>query len=103
VDGVINDTETNLRSEIENAIAIESARSQAVDVALDGRIEALEDEVHGSDGLTNTVASISTLLNKITEWDGEGEYPGTGNGILDDIYRDLHNLIDTLYAKGILP
>ena len=103
VDGVINDTEVDLRSAIDNAIALEAAEREGDDNALGDRIEALEDEVHGSDGLTNTVASISTLLNKITEWDGEGVYPGTGNGILDDIYRELHNLIDTLYAKGILP
>lgn len=103
VDGVINDTEVDLRSAIDNAIALEAAEREVDDNALGDRIEALEDEVHGSDGLTNTVASISTLLNKITEWDGEGVYPGTGNGILDDIYRELHNLIEILTQKGILP
>lgn len=57
----------------------------------------------GHTELQDAINANATRINAITNWDGQGEYVDTGNGILDILHKEFHDLIDTLTQKGILP
>jgi methyl-accepting chemotaxis protein len=109
VDDRFNEVKRVLRSEIKSGV--ESAMTYTDDeiAKLDNNIQELDDFVrHPVSGLSVTVDENSTRLAKLTLWDGTGSYDDytktpAANGIIDDIWRDLHDLLETLTQKGILP
>lgn len=93
VDRRFNDVKTVLRSEI--VTGVESAMTYTDDeiAKLDINIQELDDFVrHPVSGLSVTVNKNSTILNAFTAWDGEGEYTDEGNGIIDVMHREIHEI-----------
>jgi DNA repair exonuclease SbcCD ATPase subunit len=89
VDGRLTNIKTVLRSEIKNGDDAERDARIAGDAALDDKISTL------SDSLAEEIEVInknSTILNAFTDWDGEGEYDDSGNGIVDVMHREIHDL-----------
>ena len=89
VNGRIDDTKATLRSEITNGDNTEKNERMAADVMLNEKITTINDY------LLQEVAVIdknSTILNAFTDWNGEGEYDDSGNGIVDVMHREIHDL-----------
>lgn len=57
----------------------------------------------GHTELQDAISANATRINAITNWNGQGDYHDDGNGILDILHKEFHDLIDTLTQKGILP
>jgi hypothetical protein len=81
-------------------ITAEANRAGGVETSLRNDINSLGDSLN----------SVDNLVHKITDWDGTGTYTGSGNGAMDIMHQELHNLITqfngliaTLTQKGILP
>ena len=81
-------------------IVAEANRAGGVETSLRNDINSLGDSLN----------SVDNLVHKITDWDGTGTYTGSGNGAMDIMHQELHNLITqfngliaTLTQKGILP
>ena len=91
---------TQTATSVSSLVTAEANRAGSVEGALRSDL----------DGLGDSLNSVATLLNKITDWDGTGTYQGIGNGAMDIMHQELHNLIAqfnglivTLTNKGILP
>ena len=89
VNARVDEAKTTLRSEIQNSANAEKNERIAADVALGEEISTVKEN------LLEEIAVIdknSTILNAFTDWDGEGEYDDSGNGIVDIMHREIHDL-----------
>lgn len=89
VNSGIANAKTTLRSDIANGDNAEKNERIAADVALGEEITTIKEN------LLEEVAVIdknSTILNAFTDWNGEGEYDDSGNGIVDVMHREIHDL-----------
>jgi peptidoglycan hydrolase CwlO-like protein len=97
-----NDTEAEIRGELGTAINNEIERAERAETNMEVEIQSLSAQV-----LTNieNISNNASRLNAITRWQGTDpeQYDDSGNGILDVLHRELHDLINTLTQKGILP
>lgn len=98
----ISETKTELRSDYNSKIEGETQRAKRREDDIAVIVADIQQEIISA---TTQIAHNTTRINAITAWDGEdpANYDDSGNGILDVLHRELHNLIDTLTQKGILP
>jgi hypothetical protein len=87
--------------------AVSSAVTDSKDYT-DEQVDAVEADLKeycdtGHTELQEAISANATRINAITNWNGEGDYHDDGNGILDVLHKEFHDLIDTLTQKGILP
>ena len=103
--------DNQLRTDLQANIAqTATSVSQAVTGEAD-RAEREENIIKNNvQSLSDSLNTVANLVNKITDWDGTGIYTGAGNGAMDIMHQELHNLIaqfngliTTLTNKGILP
>lgn len=102
VDGVKEDLEDTIDTKVESAVSAEEDRATQAEGNLLSRIVQNSSAITEND---NAIDNLANRLNAITAWDGTNpdEYVNTGNGVLDVLHREFHNLIETLTQKGILP
>jgi hypothetical protein len=102
VDNKDNELKTDLRTEIASAIQTETNRAEHSETEL---LRAVRENTRAIADNKTLINHNSGRINTITAWDGEdsANYDDSGNGILDVLHRELHNLMDTLTQKGILP
>ena len=102
VDNTKNELKTELEEEIEDAVQEEENRATLVEGNLLNRIIQNTSAISEND---DDIDLLANRLNAITAWDGTNpdEYVNTGNGVLDVLHREFHQLIDILTQKGILP
>ena len=98
----ISETKTELEGDYNQKIEAETERATTRENDIIEEVTTIHDEVISA---ITEIAHNATRINAITEWDGSDpeQYVDTGNGILDKLHRELHDLIDTLTQKGILP
>jgi len=91
---------TQTATSVNQLVTAEADRANSVEASLRNDINSLSDSFD----------SVDNLVHKITDWDGTGTYTGSGNGAMDIMHQELHNLITqfngliaTLTQKGILP
>jgi len=98
----ISETKTELSGDYNYKIEGETQRAKRREDDIAEIVADIQQEITSA---TTKIAHNATRINAITAWDGEdpANYDDSGNGILDVLHRELHNLIDTLTQKGILP
>lgn len=89
----VNDAKNSLKSDLANEIN----RATAAENALKNLNTRLEGNVNAAINTTNKqVATNSTILSVITSWKpsyvGDTDYSDEGNGVLDVLHREFHNL-----------
>ena len=89
----VNDAKNSLKSDLANEIN----RATAAENALKNLNTRLEGNVNAAINSTNKqVATNSTILSVITSWkpsyEGDTSYSDEGNGVLDVLHREFHNL-----------
>ena len=89
----VNDAKNSLKSDLANEIN----RATAAENALKNLNTRLEGNVNAAINTTNNqVATNSTILSVITSWkpsyEGDTSYSDEGNGVLDVLHREFHNL-----------
>jgi hypothetical protein len=87
--------------------AVSSAVTDSKDYT-DEQVDTVETELKhycdtGHTELQEAISANATRINAITNWNGQGDYHDDGNGILDVLHKEFHDLIETLTQKGILP
>lgn len=89
----VNDAKNSLKGDLTNEIN----RATAAENALKNLNTTLEGNVNAAINTTNKqVATNSTILSVITSWKpsyvGDTDYSDEGNGVLDVLHREFHNL-----------
>ena len=89
----VNDAKNSLKGDLTNEIN----RATAAENALKSQYNVLEGNVNAAINTTNNqVATNSTILTVITSWkpsyEGDTSYSDEGNGVLDVLHREFHNL-----------
>lgn len=89
----VNDAKNSLKGDLTNEIN----RATAAENALNSKYNVLEGNVNAAIATTNNqVATNSTILSVITSWkpsyEGDTTYSDEGNGVLDVLHREFHNL-----------
>ena len=89
----VNDAKNSLKGDLANEIN----RATAAENALKKLNTTLEGNVNAAINTTNKqVATNSTILSVITSWkpsyEGDTDYSDEGNGVLDVLHREFHNL-----------
>lgn len=89
----VNDAKNSLKGDLTNEIN----RATAAENALKNLNTTLEGNVNAAINATNNqVATNSTILSVITSWkpsyEGDTSYSDEGNGVLDVLHREFHNL-----------
>ena len=89
----VNDAKKSLKG----VLAKEINRATAAENALNSQYNVLAGNVHAAIATTNKqVATNSTILSVITSWkpsyEGDTSYSDEGNGVLDVLHREFHNL-----------
>ena len=89
----VNDAKNSLKGDLTNEIN----RATAAENALKKLNTTLEGNVNAAINTTNNqVATNSTILSVITSWkpsyEGDTSYSDEGNGVLDVLHREFHNL-----------
>ena len=89
----VNDAKNSLKGDLTNEIN----RATAAENALKKLNTTLEGNVNAAINTTNKqVATNSTILSVITSWkpsyEGDTSYSDEGNGVLDVLHREFHNL-----------
>ena len=93
VDGRINWVDEKLTNDIKEAQRESSAYTDDEIAKVNLDIDELDSFVRDpSSGVSVTVNKNSTILHALTEWDGEGEYTDQGNGIVDVMHREIHEI-----------
>ena len=55
----------------------------------------------GHTELQEAISANATRINAITNWNGQGDYHDDGNGILDVLHREFHELVDVIDPEAI--
>ena len=89
----VNDAKNSLKGDLANEIK----RAQEAENTLKNLNTTLEGNVNAAINATNKqVATNSTILSVITSWkpsyEGDTDYSDEGNGVLDVLHREFHNL-----------
>ena len=89
----VNDAKNSLKGDLTNEIN----RATEAENALKNLNTTLEGNVNAAINATNNqVATNSTILSVITSWkpsyEGDTSYSDEGNGVLDVLHREFHNL-----------
>ena len=89
----VNDAKNSLKGDLTNEIN----RATAAENALKSQYNVLAGSVNAAIATTNKqVATNSTILSVITSWkpsyEGDTSYSDEGNGVLDVLHREFHNL-----------
>lgn len=89
----VNDAKNSLKGDLTNEIN----RATAAENTLNSKYNVLEGNVNAAIATTNNqVATNSTILSVITSWkpsyEGDTTYSDEGNGVLDVLHREFHNL-----------
>lgn len=89
----VNDAKNSLKGDLTNEIN----RATAAENALNSQYNELAGNVNAAINTTNNqVATNSTILSVITSWnpsyEGDTSYSDEGNGVLDVLHREFHNL-----------
>lgn len=89
----VNDAKNSLKGDLTNEIN----RATAAENALNSQYNVLAGNVTAAITTTNNqVATNSTILSVITSWkpsyEGDTSYSDEGNGVLDVLHREFHNL-----------
>lgn len=89
----VNDAKNSLKGDLTNEIN----RATAAENALKSQYNVLAGHVNAAINTTNKqVATNSTILSVITSWkpsyEGDTSYSDEGNGVLDVLHREFHNL-----------
>ena len=89
----VNDAKNSLKGDLTNEIN----RATAAENALNSQYNVLAGNVNAAIATTNNqVATNSTILSVITSWkpsyEGDKSYSDEGNGVLDVLHREFHNL-----------
>ena len=94
VESMINEAESELETEITNAVNEESDRATAAEEDLLRRIIEVLRALGENDRLLDL---LTNRVNAITAWDGTDpdEYDNTGNGVLDVLHREFHEFEKT--------
>ena len=102
VDASKNELRQTLEEELQLAVTAEANRAETQELNLNTKVNTNTANIQEND---TKITNLATKVNCITEWNGNdpAQYDDSGNGILDELHRELHNLIDTLTQKGILP
>lgn len=102
VDASRNELRQTLEEEFQTALETESTRAQVQETQLNAKVNLNTADIQEND---TKITNLATKVKCITEWEGNdpAQYDDSGNGILDELHRELHNLIDILTQKGILP
>lgn len=85
------------KKSLQNDLAVEINRAKEAENALKNLNTTLEGNVNAAINTTNKqVATNSTILSVITSWkpshEGDTDYSDEGNGVLDVLHREFHNL-----------
>ena len=102
VESRITNTKSGLQEDIAREIGDERNRAKGEESVLQNQINAWNYQIVSA---TTEISNNSTRINAITSWKGSdpSEYVSGGTGVLDILHKEFHELINTLYQKGILP
>lgn len=97
----VDEAKIEIISTIEPKILEEKSRAQSVEASLESAIRretarAIDKERTISTALTHT----SNIVKALTDWDGDDriDYTDAGNGIVDVMHREIHDIKETISA-----
>jgi len=91
----VNAVKAEIETSVEEKIAEEKDRAQSVE---SGLASAIRQETIRAIGKENTISTAlthtSNIVKALTDWDGDdrADYTDVGNGIVDVMHREIHNL-----------
>jgi len=97
----VNAIRNEIDASVDSKIAAEKSRAETAEAALEGSVlqetmRATERERIISTALTHT----SNIVKALTDWDGDDreDYTDEGNGIIDVMHREIHDIEETISA-----
>lgn len=96
VDEVVNDKVDELRDDLTNSLNSETIERRNTDSYLQSEIDEINDLIYS--GWSADTQEIYNRLNVITTYSGDSpdHYVNTGNGVLDVLHREFHELEDEI-------
>lgn len=94
-----------IESSIDSKISEETLRAQNVESSLANAIQKEALRAVGKENvISNSLAHTSNIVKALTDWDGDDrkDYTDEGNGIIDVMHREIHDIEEAISAITII-
>jgi len=101
----VNQLRNEIESSIDTKIASEENRAtSAEDTLTRGIREEVSRAMRAENQLSRDLAHTSNIVKALTEWDGDDrrDYEDTGNGVVDVMHRELHDIKEAISAITVI-
>ena len=100
VDGAIDDKVNELSQDLNNKIELEHDRAVAKENNLQAEINSIREDMYS--GGSADIKAIYKRINVITTYSGDtpADYTDEGNGVLDVLHREFHDLKESIGQPG---
>ena len=101
----VNAVKTEIESSIDSKISEETLRAQNVESSLANAIQKEALRAVGKENvISNSLAHTSNIVKALTDWDGDDrkDYTDEGNGIIDVMHREIHDIEEAISAITII-
>ena len=101
----VNAVKTEIESSIDSKISEETLRAQNVESSLTNAIQQEALRAVGKENvISNSLAHTSNIVKALTDWDGDDrkDYTDEGNGIIDVMHREIHDIEESISAITII-
>lgn len=98
----VNEVKNDILNEIDSKIAVETARATDKENALEANIASETSRALAQERqLISATTHIGNIVAALTDWDGDDreDYTDVGNGIIDVMHRELHELNETIIVQ----
>lgn len=101
----VNQLRNEIEASTDRKISAEEARATNVENSI---TRAVSDEVsralRAENQLSKDIAHTSNIVKALTEWDGDDrvDYEDSGNGVVDVMHRELHDIKEAISALTII-
>lgn len=101
----VNQLRNEIEASTDRKISAEEARATNVENSI---TRAVSDEVsralRAENQLSKDIAHTSNIVKALTEWDGDDrvDYEDSGNGVVDVMHRELHDIKEAISAITII-
>lgn len=101
----VNQLRNEIEASTDRKISAEETRATNVENSI---TRAINDEVNRAlrteNQLSKDIAHTSNIVKALTEWDGDDrrDYEDTGNGVVDVMHRELHDIEEAISAITVI-
>ena len=101
----VNAIKGEIETSIDSKVSEETLRAQNVESSLTNAIQQETLRAVGKENdISNALAHTSNIVKALTDWDGDDrkDYTDDGNGIVDVMHREIHDIKETISAITIM-